>query len=114
MKPSFITLILLITLNAHAQNEEKARFEYTSFQVIYTELGDVKVKGKEEPLKQVNRYGNQEKSESNNDLSISKTVDKTMESLGKEGFELVTTVQYKTQDGLNVIYYFKRRIMNNN
>jgi len=40
-----------------------------------------------------------------------KTVDETMALLGKSGFELVTAIQTKTKEGIEVRFYFKKKIV---
>ncbi len=94
-----------------AQTSEKVQFEYTSFAVTYNENGEQKFKQSEDLIQSVSRSMKTESKEIDKGFYYAKTMDETMALLGKSGFELVTAIQTKTKEGIEVRFYFKKKIV---
>ena len=93
------------------QTSEKVQFEYTSFAVTYNDIGEQKFKQSEDLIQSVSRSMKAESKEIDKGFYYAKTVDETMALLGKSGFELVTAIQTKTKEGVEVRFYFKKKIV---
>lgn len=104
-------LLLGFSRFTYAQTEEKVVFEYASFTVIYNDLGDEKFKGGEELIQSMTRKLKGENKEVEKEFYYLKNAEQTLNLLGKNGFELVTCTSIKTQEGIQVHYYLKKRIV---
>ena len=93
------------------QTSEKVQFEYTSFAVTYNDIGEQKFKQSEDLIQSVSRSMKAESKEIDKGFYYAKTVDETMALFGKSGFELVTAIQTKTKEGIEVRFYFKKKIV---
>ena len=111
MIDSYLFLIVCFIQFSFAQTSEKVQFEYTSFAVTYNETGEQKFKQSEDLIQSVSRSMKAESKEIDKGFYYAKTVDETMALLGKSGFELVTAIQTKTKEGIEVHFYFKKKIV---
>jgi len=94
-----------------AQTAEKVQFEYTSFSVVYNDNGEQKFKQSEDLIQSVSRSLKTERKEIDKAFYYAKTADENMMLLGKSGFELVTSTQVRTKDGIEIRFYFKKKIV---
>ncbi len=112
MSKFLITLLLFGCLHfSFAQTAERVQFEYTSFAVTYNETGEQKFKQSEDLVQSVTRSLKTENKEIDKAFYYAKTADENMALLGKSGFELVTTTQVRTKEGIEIRFYFKKKIV---
>ncbi len=107
-----ITLLFVgFALLSFAQTDEKVQFEYTSFTITYNENGEQKLKPSEPVIQSASRSMKTENKEVDKNLYYAKTAEETMTILGKKGFELVTTTQIRVKEGVEICFYFKKKIV---
>lgn len=104
-------MLVMMAFLSKAQSNEKVTFDYLSFSVDFNDSRDEKILGVEDLIQNFSRILKKENREESKELYYLKSVNQAFAILGENGFELVSAVPQKTQDGSLVRFYFKRRTL---